>query len=191
MSVIDIYNTTNKYGIIYTDPPWKQRKTHRACRLNQTRDFDYPTLPLEEIKDIHAKAFSLCDDKCNVFMWTIDKYIWQTESMMNELGFKVHARMIWDKGNGIAAAFTVRFSHEYLIWFYRAGHMLRPSNDTRGKYTTVFREKSTSHSHKPECVYRMLDDMFPDAKKLEMFARNQKDGWDCWGNEINKFGTVA
>lgn len=32
--------------------------------------------------------------------------------------------------------------------------------------------------------------MFPDAKKLEMFARNQKDGWDCWGNEVNKFDTV-
>lgn len=123
-------------------------------------------------------------------MWTIDKYIWQAEQMMNELGFKVYARMIWDKGSGIAAAFTVRFSHEYLIWFYRDGHMLRPSKDTRGKYTTVFKEKSTFHSHKPEYVYRMLDDMFPDARKLEMFARNQKDGWDCWGNEVNKFDTV-
>lgn len=152
MSVIDIYNTTNKYGIIYTDPPWKQSKTHRACRPNQTRDFDYQTMSLEEIKDIHAKAFSLCDDKCDVFMWTIDKYIWQTESMMNELGFKVHARMIWDKGNGIAAAFTVRFSHEYLIWFYRAdicfGHQM-----TREENIRQYLERNQHHTVTSLSVY--------------------------------------
>lgn len=54
-------------------------------------------------------------------MWTIDKYLIDTEKFMSELGFSVHARFIWDKGNGIAPAFTVRFSHEYLLWFYKKG----------------------------------------------------------------------
>jgi N6-adenosine-specific RNA methylase IME4 len=30
----------------------------------------------------------------------------------------------------------------------------------------------------------MLEDMFPDATKIELFARNARDGWSCWGNEV-------
>lgn len=105
--------------------------------------------------------------------------------MMNDLGYSLHARFIWDKTNGIAPAFTVRFSHEYLLWFYKKGHMLMPSKETRGKYTTVMREPSTTHSTKPKCAYEMLEDMFPDTSKLELFARGQiRDGWDAWGNEV-------
>lgn len=117
-------------------------------------------------------------------MWTIDKFLPQTEEFMKELGYELHARMIWDKENGIAPAFTVRFSHEYLLWFYKKGKMLKPSVETRGKYTTVLREPSTKHSKKPECAYKMLEDMFPNASKIELFARNERDGWDCFGNEI-------
>ena len=52
------------------------------------------------------------------------------------------------------------------------------------KYTTVLREPSTKHSKKPDCAYKMLEDMFPNASKIELFARNERDGWDCFGNEI-------
>lgn len=188
---IDINNSENsslKYGIIYTDPPWAQTKGNiRACRPNQKKELDYPTLNIQEIKDIHKDAFKLFDDKSNVFMWTINKFLPKTEQFMKELGFTLHARMIWDKGNGIAPAFTVRFSHEYLLWFYKKGHMLMPVPEARGKCATVIREDSTFHSHKPEIVYKMLDDMFPNTRKLELFARNQKKGWDCWGNQTNMF----
>ncbi len=30
----------------------------------------------------------------------------------------------------------------------------------------------------------MIESMFPDCKKLEMFARNEREGWDCWGDEV-------
>ena len=123
-------------------------------------------------------------------MWTIDKYLFETEQMMRELGYTLHARMIWDKGNGVAPAFTVRYSHEYLLWFYKKGQILKPTDETRGKYTTVIRENSTVHSHKPIVVYNMIDDMFPNVNKLELFARNEKDGWDCWGNQTNLFEKV-
>lgn len=123
-------------------------------------------------------------------MWTIDKYLFETEQMMKKLGYSLHARMIWDKGNGIAPAFTVRYSHEYLLWFYKKGQILKPTNETRGKYTTVIRENSTVHSHKPIAVYNMIDDMFPNVNKLELFARNEKDSWDCWGNQTNLFEKV-
>ena len=61
--------------------------------------------------------------------------------------------------------------------------MLKINKDVQGKYCTVFREKSTKHSKKPLFAYEMLENMFPEAKKIELFARNTREGWDCWGDE--------
>ena len=57
--------------------------------------------------------------------------------------------------------------------------------DKRGAFSTVLRENSKRHhSQKPECAYQMLETFFPQAKKLELFARAERDGWDQWGNEL-------
>ena len=176
----------NKYDVIYTDPPWKQTKGGlRKARPNQGKELDYPTLSMKDIEEIHKQAIDLCNEKHNIFMWTIDKYLHETERMMKKIGYELHARLIWDKTNGIAPAFTIRYSHEYLLWFYKKGNMLKPSKETRGKYTTVLREQATRHSKKPIIAYEMIEDMFPNASKLEMFARNTRDGWDSWGNEVS------
>lgn len=39
------------------------------------------------------------------------------------------------------------------------------------------------HSAKPEDLQNSLDIMFPAGKKLEIFARRQREGWDCIGNQ--------
>ena len=184
--IIDNINNLDKvYDIVYTDPPWKQTKGGiRKARPNQGKQLDYPTLSIEDIKRNQEIVSHHCSEKHNVFMWTIDKYLHETEQMMMGLGYGLHARFIWDKENGIAPAFTVRFSHEYLLWFYKKGNILMPIEELRGKYTTVLREASTKHSKKPECAYRMIEEMFPNTSRIEMYARNVRDGWDSWGNEI-------
>jgi N6-adenosine-specific RNA methylase IME4 len=49
----------------------------------------------------------------------------------------------------------------------------------------VFREERRGHSVKPECVYRALEAMLPDARRLELFARGvTRPGWTAWGNEV-------
>lgn len=141
MGVIDIYNTANVYDIFYSDPPWEQSKGNlRKCRPNQGKSLDYSTCSMDEIKNIHRQALVRSADKHNVFMWTIDKFLHETEQMMRELGYELHVRFVWDKENGIAPAFTVRFAHEYLLWFYKKGKILMPTKEYRGKYTTVLRE---------------------------------------------------
>lgn len=184
--IVDIHNTNKKYDIVYTDPPWPQYKSNfRKSRPNQLKSLDYETMTLEDIQVLHNQFLNNNTNQYhNVFMWTIDKYLIDTELMMNKLGYIRHCRFIWNKENGICPAFTVRFSHEYLIWFYKKGCMLKPDKDTIGKYTTVFNEKSTIHSKKPEFAYMMIEDMFPNTKKIELFARNKREDWDCWGNEI-------
>ena len=173
------------YNIICSDPPWPQKKGNtRQCRPNQGRKLDYQTVDLAECFRLQDRFFEQASERHNVFMWTIDKFLHETETEMAKRGYRLHTRFIWDKGNGVAPAFTVRFSHEYLLWFYKPGKMLMPRKEGRGKYTTVLREPSTYHSHKPVCVYEMLEDMFPETVKIELFARNIRDRWMNWGNEI-------
>lgn len=65
------------------------------------------------------------------------------------------------------------------------GNIILPDKDKRGAFSTVLRENSKRHhSQKPECAYQMLETFFPQAKKLELFARAERDGWDQWGNEL-------
>ncbi len=41
----------SKYSLIYADPPWDVKKIKRKVRPNQV-EFDYPTMSLEEIKNL-------------------------------------------------------------------------------------------------------------------------------------------
>ena len=183
MIIEKLEENNKKYSIIYADPPWQKKKGGlRKSRPNQARDLDYKTLSNDEIKNIISKI--QVEEKHNFFVWTIDEFLFDCENMMKELGYSLHARLIWDKENGIAPAFTIRYSHEYLLWFYKKGNMLKPISEIRGKFTTVFREKSTKHSKKPVIAYEIIEKMFPNTQKIELFARNIRENWDSFGNEI-------
>ena len=39
------------------------------------------------------------------------------------------------------------------------------------------------HSQKPDEQYEKIERLYPNAKKLELFARRRREGWDAFGNE--------
>ena len=180
----DIFNTNETYTLIYADPPWKQsRGGRKSVRPNSSgKELEYPTCSLEEIKEHLQQATSLTSDNSILFLWTIDKYLFEAEQIAKDLGYKLHARMIWNKVTGIPAAFTVRYAHEYLLYMYK-GKLTPVAKEERGKISTVFTEQVTRHSKKPQIAYEIIERLYPEAKKLEMYARNTRSGWDCWGNE--------
>ena len=182
---VDIYNTDKQYRVIYADPPWKQSKGgKKAVRKNSSgKPLDYPVCSMEEIKEHLRQADSLTGDDAILFLWTIDKYLFEAEEIAKSLGYKLHARMIWNKVNGIPAAFTVRYGHEYLLYMYK-GKLTPVAREERGKIHTVFTEKVKKHSQKPEEAYRIIERLYPHFNKIELYARNERDGWDCWGDEV-------
>jgi len=173
-----------KYTIILADPPREIGKGGRKdVRPNSSGgSLDYPTLGLKEIEQILFNATLLSDIDCNLFLWTIDKYLIEAHSVVPDV-YKLHARMIWNKVTGIPASFDIRFGHEYLLWFYK-GKLQPVSLSERGKIHSVFTEQVKTHSQKPEISYQIIERLYPNAAKLELFARNKRQGWDVWGNEV-------
>ncbi len=53
--------------------------------------------------------------------------------------------------------------------------------------STILRARRREHSRKPEQFFELVDKLCPDISKLEMFARESRVGWDCWGDEALKF----
>lgn len=144
---------------------------------------DYPVMELKDIEKHLKTATELTNDNAILFLWTIDKYLIEAQRMAEGLGYKLHARMIWNKLNGIPAAFTVRFGHEYMLYMYK-GKMIPVAKEERGKILDVFEERVKRHSQKPEVSFEIINRLYPDLKKLEMYARSEREGYDCWGNEV-------
>lgn len=183
---IDIYNTNNLYDLILADPPWRQTKggKKKVRPISSGTELDYPVCSLNEIKEHLRQATSLCGDGGTIlFLWTIDKYLFDAQRIAEELGYKLHARMIWNKVTGIPAAFTVRYGHEYLLYMYK-GKLTPVATEERGKIHTVFTEKVQRHSQKPEISYEIINRLYPKSKKLELYARQEHEGYDVWGNEV-------
>lgn len=182
---VDIFNTENRYDLILADPPWKQSKGgKKSVRANSSgRPLDYQVCTLEEIEEHLKAAVSLMGENSILFLWTIDKYLFEAQEIAERLGYKLHARLIWNKVTGIPAAFTVRYGHEYLLYMYKG--KLRPvALEERGKIHTVFTERVQRHSQKPEISFDIIERSYPTEKKIELYARRTRPGWDCWGNEV-------
>lgn len=175
----------NKYQIIYADPPWQQSKGGKKAVREKSSGtaLEYPVISLREIEDIMFDITAHADKQSVLFLWTIDKYLFEAQRIAERLGYKLHARMVWNKVTGIPAAFTIRFGHEYLLFMYKGGLLLVAKSE-RGKIHSVFTEQVRRHSKKPEIAYQIIERLYPNTKKLEVFARQKRNGWDVWGNEV-------
>ncbi len=76
---------------------------------------------------------------------------------------------------------------------FRQSHeicLIGTNNNKVYKHLTNKSQRSVSfaenlkHSAKPENLQDSLDIMFPKGKKMELFARRRRPGWECLGNEI-------
>ena len=179
------FEAIKRYEVIQADPPWRQSKGGRkSVRPNSSgKELEYPVISIEEIESILAEASDLGTENHVLFLWTIEKYLPQAEKIANELGYKLHARMIWNKVTGIPSAFTIRYGHEYLLYLYKE-KLLKIAKDERGKIHSVFTEQVKRHSQKPQIAYEIIERLYPSIDRLELFARNKREGWDVWGNEV-------
>lgn len=178
------------YDVILIDPPWPislaGARDDRAT-LAKKLPYDTPENMDQLWKLVREKVLCYTNRDCNVFCWTVESLLLETLQWFKFQQYSKHTTFIWDKGKGgFPAAFTIRPSHEYLIWFYK-GKFTGIDAAVKGKFDTVMPELSREHSRKPEIAYDMIYAMFPAAKKLDAFSRQKREGWDQFGNECAKF----
>lgn len=161
------------YSTIVADPPWTISKIKKRVRPNQV-NMDYSTMSLDEIAALPVGE--LAADVATLFVWTIDRYLYDTPRIVDAWGFKYHLTMAWDKTNGMAM-FGFNRQTEFVVVGFRGPHDAYPAGPVM---RTSFTSPAKGHSVKPALFGDMVEARFA-GPYLEIFARQPRLGWDSWG----------
>lgn len=174
-----------RYNVIYADPPWNQKGGPAFGAGGTSKPLPYPTMSVGDLCDLDVKGITA--DDAHLYMRVTNKYLLKAGAVINAWGFEYSTSIIWEKklsGNGLGGTF--RISHEILL-FCRKGKLkaLRSVPGTVHRVTRHYVDGRPCHSKKPEYFAHLIESVSPGAR-LEMFARQPRDGWDVFGNEVEK-----
>jgi N6-adenosine-specific RNA methylase IME4 len=114
-------------------------------------------------------------------MWTTWPHLDQAISLGTGWGFKyVHTPFVWNKMKVNPGFYTMTQTEPVLC--FKRGKIPQPRGSRNERQ--LIEEMRTKHSTKPQECYTRIERMFPTQNKMEMFARIQRQGWDCFGNEV-------
>lgn len=170
---------TDVYRCVVMDPPWPMQKVDREVRPAQA-DLDYDTWTLQDIQDIPLGSFT--DDASHLWLWTTQKHLESAEDIVIGWGFKRLVTMTWCKTGGPQPAGLPQYDSEFVILARKGGlEFLETKN-----FGTWFEARRREHSRKPDHLYDLVSRVSP-GPRLEMFSREERDGFATWGDERGKF----
>jgi N6-adenosine-specific RNA methylase IME4 len=165
-----------KYRIFYVDPPWKYHglnqadehghaEAHYDCLDDQQLTWFRPGAPTEEYHENGKGRLirDLADDNAVLFLWVTAPLLRRCFSIIEAWGFEYKA---------------VR--HEHLLVCTKGQCTI----DERKLFDSVQSIRRTEHSKKPIEFYDIIETVYTYGRKLEIFARGGRAGWDSVGNEV-------
>jgi len=160
--------------ILLVDPPWEYPFSIDA-RGDPNRH--YPPMSINTIK-----GHPIPDIENSVlYLWATAPLLLGALDVMKTWGYSYKTHIVWDKVN-IGTGYWSRGRHELLLIGVK-GKFSPPPKEALTPSVLV--EKRTTHSTKPQCVYEMIEAQFPDVPKIELFAREEREGWNSEGIEID------
>lgn len=179
---IDIYKTENKYGIIYADPPWRydNPKNNDPAMGGIT----YPTMSLEDI--CNMPIHNIASKNCILFLWATMPKLREALEVIKAWGFNYKTcAFCWVKqnpsGNGIYSGLGHWTNgNAELCLLATKGAPKRVSKNVK----QIVLAPRGRHSAKPHEVRNRIVQLIGDISRIELFAREEPEGWDCFGNEI-------
>lgn len=178
-----------KYATIVADPPWDVMAGPLSGRegfgdaTGASRPLAYPSMTVDQIKAMRVS--DVASKNAHLYLWTTNGYLRDAFDVAAAWGFNYSTTLVWAKnpmGDGLGGAYGI--STEYCL-FCRRGKLPTRRNigstwfnwkrryDLRGK---------PMHSAKPEAFIWTVEQVSPPSY-LELFARENRLGWDSWGNE--------
>jgi N6-adenosine-specific RNA methylase IME4 len=166
--------STIRYPVLLADPPWRYDYSVSANREIENK---YPTMSLDEICAL--KVADLTTESAVLYLWTTSPKLDGSLSVMRAWGFNYRSCLVWVKDK-IGMGYWARQRHELLLVGTK-GDMPAPPPELRPD--SVIEAPRGEHSAKPVAVYELIEKQWPTMPKLELFARNPRDGWERWGHE--------
>ena len=189
------------FRCIVADPPWKygawgsrngtattDNGKGWAARFDAGEraswSIQYQTMTAQEIAALPVAGCAA--DDCDLYLWTTQKYLPDAFGVMHAWGFRYCQTLTWCKAPrrlGQGGLFCP--TSEFLL-LGRKGRMPQGKRRIDSTWWQVKRPHN-SHSAKPEFFQDMVETV-SDGPRLELFARRKREGWTCWGNEVEANG---
>lgn len=168
---------TKIYGVLLADPPWRFDPYSDETGMDRAADNHYPTLTLADIAALPVSDWAAED--AVLFLWVTVPFDGLAHEVLRAWGFKYSSQFVWVKSRP-GTGYWSRNRHELLFVAVR-GSPPAPAPGTQ--FDSVIEGPQGKHSAKPERAYEIIEAYFPTLPKLEMFARQERPGWDRWGLE--------
>lgn len=188
-----------KYNIIYADPPWSydDKSLDRGGAERHYRTMDVNNIIKMPIRE-------LSDDNCILFMWATFPKLLEGLDVIDGWGFDYKTvAFVWIKTNKRTNVTQTSFlPTESFDSFWGMGRWTRSNAEicllaVKGKpqrqnadVHQIIYAPIGKHSKKPTEVRDKIIRLCGDLPRLELFARQQTEGWDVYGNEVNNSITI-
>jgi N6-adenosine-specific RNA methylase IME4 len=177
-----------RYGAIYADPPWHFRNWS-AKGTGRNAVSHYECMNFAELASLPVANLAATD--CVLFLWATDPLLPRALELIRAWGFEYKTvGFYWVKLNSSARSdqdfftglgYWTRANPEQCLLATR-GKPKRRGRDVR----RLIVDRRREHSRKPDQVRERIERLV-DGPYVELFARETKAGWDCWGDQIALF----
>ncbi len=182
-----------KYNVIYADPPWSYgdkgfgKRPDGALKGSFAPEAGrYPTMNQKDIEGMGEWVKSISEKDCALLLWATSPLLPEALETIKAWGFKFKTiAFCWSKitttGKEVANLGQWTMGNVEICLLATKGS---PKRLVRNIRQLVIAER-TAHSKKPSEVRKRIDELFgKETAKIELFAREKFEGWDCWGNEV-------
>jgi N6-adenosine-specific RNA methylase IME4 len=176
-----------KFGTIVVDPPWAFTFSTRKSEAGNngwrgSTDRHYRNMSIRELQAMPIP--DVAADDCVLWLWAVNALLDDAIGLMKHWGFDYKNTLTWAKtashgGPSVGMGFWMRGATEHLL----LGVKGKPK-PLRRNQPTWFAAPPGRHSAKPEAAYDLIETLTP-GPYLDVFARRQRDGWACWGDEVS------
>lgn len=166
-----------KYQIILADPPWSYRNKKTGGSMISGSASKYETMSVEEICNLPIQK--IAEKNSALFLWVTCPMMLEGVEVMKAWGYKYKTKIYWRKIMSLGMGFWFRGQVEEL-WLGIKGKV--PA--FRLQIPNFIQTKALRHSQKPEEARKIIE-MTNLKPRIELFAREKIEGWDCWGDEVD------
>ena len=176
------------YGVILADPPWRFANWSAAGEAkNPVAHYD--CMSLDAIKALPVGHLAAAD--AALIMWATAPMLPQAIDLLAAWGFAFKSAGAWAKQSRTGAkwAFGTGYVYRSATEFWLLGTIGKPAYRSRSERNLIV-APVREHSRKPEAMHDQIERLF-HGPYCELFSRQQRPGWDAWGNQTNTFEPAA